>query len=121
MSGHISCKNPRRGEITTGIFWHCTRVHKMENVRLSWIPKPPPVGTAASGVGSARIVQKDRSMEALIENGEEWMEPLLDFRNELADTRIPDKKHIYRDHRRMNGKIKWMEKDDEPKDHLWAL
>ena len=40
------------------------------------------------------------------------MEPLLDFRNELAETQIPEKKHIYRDHRRMNGKIKWMEKED---------
>ncbi len=69
-------------------------------------------GNSRFGCWVCTVVQKDRSMEALIENGEEWMEPLLDFRNELADTQIPDKKHIYRDHRRMNGKIKWMEKDD---------
>jgi DNA sulfur modification protein DndC len=69
-------------------------------------------GNSRFGCWVCTVVQKDRSMEALIENGEDWMEPLLDFRNELAETQIPDKKHIYRDHRRMNGKIKWMEKDD---------
>jgi DNA sulfur modification protein DndC len=44
-------------------------------------------------------------MEALVEGGEDWMEPLLDFRNELAETQIPEKKHLYRDYRRMDGRI----------------
>jgi DNA sulfur modification protein DndC len=69
-------------------------------------------GNSRFGCWVCTVVQKDRSMEALIESGEDWMEPLLDFRNELAETQIPEKKHIYRDHRRMNGKIKWMEKED---------
>jgi len=69
-------------------------------------------GNSRFGCWVCTVVQKDRSMEALIENGEDWMEPLLDFRNELAKTQIPEDKHIYRDHRRMNGKIKWMEKDE---------
>ena len=51
-------------------------------------------------------------MTALIESGADWLKPLLDFRNELAETQIPEKKHLYRDHRRMNGKIKAMQKGD---------
>jgi DNA sulfur modification protein DndC len=51
-------------------------------------------------------------MEALIESGEDWMEPLLEFRNELAETQVPEKKHLYRDHRRMNGKIKAMKRGE---------
>jgi DNA sulfur modification protein DndC len=79
---------------------------------------PLVVDTQTSSCGNSRfgcwvctVVQKDRSMEALIENGEEWLQPLLDFRNELAETQIPEKKQEYRDYRRMNGKVKWMEKE----------
>jgi DNA sulfur modification protein DndC len=51
-------------------------------------------------------------MAALIESGEDWLEPLLEFRNELADTQIPEKKHLYREYKRMNGKVKVMERAD---------
>jgi len=70
-------------------------------------------GNSRFGCWVCTVVQKDRSMEALIENGEDWLEPLLDFRNELAGTQIPEKKHLYRDHRRMDGKVKAMKKGDE--------
>ncbi|WP_321504653.1 DNA phosphorothioation system sulfurtransferase DndC [uncultured Methanoregula sp.] len=66
----------------------------------------PPCGNSRFGCWVCTVVQKDRSMEALIESGENWMEPLLDFRNELAETQIPENKHLYRDFRRMNGKVK---------------
>jgi len=69
-------------------------------------------GNSRFGCWVCTVVQKDRSMEALIENGEDWMEPLLEFRNELAETQIPEKKHLYRDHRRMNGKIKAMKRGE---------
>jgi len=46
-------------------------------------------------------------MEALIDNGEEWLEPLLEFRNYLAETQIPEKKHLYREYKRMNGKVQY--------------
>ena len=49
-------------------------------------------------------------MEAMIDNGEEWMEPMLEFRNLLAETQDPAKKHIYRQTKRRNGRV-W-EKDD---------
>jgi DNA sulfur modification protein DndC len=72
----------------------------------------PPSGNSRFGCWVCTVVQKDHSMTALIEGGEEWLRPLLDFRNELAETQIPEKKHLYRDHRRMNGKIKAMQKGD---------
>jgi DNA sulfur modification protein DndC len=43
----------------------------------------------------------------LIDNGEEWLEPLLNYRNMLAETQDKEKKPIYRDYKRMNGKIKY--------------
>ncbi len=71
-----------------------------------------PCGNSRFGCWVCTVVQKDRSMTALIENGEDWLEPLLEFRNELADTQIPEKKHLYREYRRMNGKVKAMERQD---------
>jgi len=71
-----------------------------------------PCGNSRFGCWVCTVVQKDRSMTALIESGEDWLEPLLEFRNELAETQIPEKKQEYRDHIRMNGKVKWMEKGD---------
>lgn len=70
-------------------------------------------GNSRFGCWVCTVVQRDRSMEALIENGEDWLEPLLELRNELAETQIPEKKHLYRDYRRMNGKVKVMKKGDD--------
>jgi len=70
-------------------------------------------GNSRFGCWVCTVVQRDRSMEALIESGEDWLEPLLELRNELAETQIPEKKHLYRDYRRMNGKVKVMKKGDD--------
>lgn len=65
-----------------------------------------PCGNSRFGCWTCTVVAKDRSMEAMVESGEDWMEPLLDFRNLLAETQIPEKKHIYRDYKRLNGRVK---------------
>ena len=44
-------------------------------------------------------------MEALIENGEDWMEPLLDFRDWLATTTNPKYKRDFRDFRGRDGRV----------------
>ena len=44
-------------------------------------------------------------MESLIESGEEWMQPLLDFRNHLSHLQDPAQKAKYRDHRRRDGRV----------------
>lgn len=69
-----------------------------------------PCGNSRFGCWVCTVVDRDRSMEAMIESGEDWMEPLLELRNLLAETQIPEKKHLYRDFKRMDGKVK-MKKD----------
>ena len=51
------------------------------------------------------VVQRDRSMEAMIDNGEDWMQPMLDFRDWLVTTQEPENKHKIREHRRRTGRI----------------
>lgn len=46
----------------------------------------PSCGNSRFGCWVCTVVSKDKSMEGLIENGEEWLEPLLDIRDFLAHT-----------------------------------
>lgn len=65
----------------------------------------PSCGNSRFGCWTCTVVSKDRSMEGLIDNGEEWMLPLLEFRDFLAETQDPERKADIREHRRRNGKI----------------
>jgi len=47
----------------------------------------PSCGNSRFGCWVCTVVKKDKSMEALILNGEEWMEPLVEIRDLLADHR----------------------------------
>lgn len=47
----------------------------------------PSCGNSRFGCWVCTVVERDKSMEAFIENGEEWMEPLLEFRGWLAEIR----------------------------------
>lgn len=74
----------------------------------------PSCGNSRFGCWTCTVVERDRSMEALIESGEAWMEPLLELRDWLAATRDPESKHEYREVRRRNGRIQqWGENDDK--------
>ena len=44
-------------------------------------------------------------MESLVDQGETWMKPLLEFRNLLAETTQPNRKREFRNHRRRTGKV----------------
>jgi DNA sulfur modification protein DndC len=63
----------------------------------------PSCGTSRFGCWVCTVVEKDRSMEAMIKNDEEkvWMTPLLELRNELDKPDDRDR----RDFRRMNGRV----------------
>ncbi len=63
----------------------------------------PSCGSSRFGCWVCTVVDKDRSMEAMIKNDEEkvWMTPLLNLRNELDE---PDDRYR-RDFRRMNGQV----------------
>ncbi len=59
-------------------------------------------------------------MEALIDSGEEWMEPLLNFREWLALTTDPEHKHEFRDIRGRDGRVVFT-KDGTPAARTYKL
>ncbi|KDA04230.1 DNA phosphorothioation system sulfurtransferase DndC [Hyphomonas oceanitis] len=62
-------------------------------------------GNSRFGCWVCTVVTKDKAMEAMIDNGETWLEPLLDLRDELAATQDPEQKSKYRDYRRRDGRV----------------
>ena len=62
-------------------------------------------GNSRFGCWVCTVVTKDKAMEAMIDNGEEWLEPLLNLRDELAATQDPAKKSRVRDFRRRDGRV----------------
>jgi DNA sulfur modification protein DndC len=44
-------------------------------------------GQSRFGCWTCTVVKKDKSMTALVENGQHWMQPLLDYRNRLVENR----------------------------------
>lgn len=63
----------------------------------------PSCGNSRFGCWTCTVVNKDKSMDGLIENGEEWMQPLADIRNFLIETR--DNPEKYRQRERRDGSI----------------
>ena len=70
----------------------------------------PSCGNSRFGCWVCTVVQADNSMEASIDNGEEWMLPLLNFRNELANHK--NIKSEVRQFRGRNGTV-FTKKDGE--------
>lgn len=60
----------------------------------------PSCGNSRFGCWVCTVVKKDKSMEGLIENGEDWMEPLLEVRDLLVESRD---KEGWRENRRRNN------------------
>lgn len=59
-------------------------------------------GQSRFGCWTCTVVKEDKSMTALINNGETWMQPLLDYRNELVNDRnISENRSPFR----RNGKL----------------
>ena len=67
----------------------------------------PSCGDSRFGCWVCTLVDKDKSMQAMIQNDEEkeWMLPLLKLRNELDPPKTPDADRSLRDFRRMNGTV----------------
>ncbi len=65
----------------------------------------PSCGSSRFGCWVCTVVTKDKAMEAMIDNGEEWLEPLLKVRDFLAETQDPKRKVEVRDHVRRNGQV----------------
>lgn len=62
-------------------------------------------GNSRFGCWVCTVVEHDRSMESMIDNGEEWMEPMLELRQMLKETQDPEKKNKYRELKHRNGRI----------------
>ena len=73
----------------------------------------PSCGDSRFGCWVCTMVNKDKSMEAMIQNDEEkeWLQPLLDIRNELD---VHQDRHR-RDFRRLRGKVQLFEREHKGK------
>lgn len=66
----------------------------------------PPCGNSRFGCWVCTVVAWDSSMEAMIDSGEEWMIPLLDFRDWLASTQDTSVKPMQREYKGRNGRVR---------------
>ena len=66
----------------------------------------PSCGNSRFGCWTCTVVNKDASMEAMVENGEEWLEPFLDFRNHLASLQDSALWPSIRKYKRRDGRVK---------------
>ena len=73
----------------------------------------PSCGNSRFGCWVCTVVDKDRSMEAMIKNDDEkiWMTPLLELRNELGDFA---QDRTRRDYRRMDGRVQLFHDSNVP-------
>src|ERR1039457_1185712 len=65
----------------------------------------PSCGNSRFGCWVCTVVTRDTSMESMIDNGEDWMAPLLEFRNMLASTQDVNVKSQVRSLKRRNGQV----------------
>ena len=75
----------------------------------------PSCGDSRFGCWVCTVVDKDRSMEAMIKNDDEkiWMTSLLELRNDLGDFK---KERSRRDYRRMHGRVQLFGNDPNKQD-----
>jgi len=65
----------------------------------------PPCGNSRFGCWTCTVVRTEKSITSLIESGEKWMLPLLEFRNFLVSTQDPEVKADYREYKRRQGMV----------------
>jgi DNA sulfur modification protein DndC len=88
---------------------------------------PLVIDTSTASCGNSRfgcwvctVASRDSSMESLIDNGEEWMEPLLAFREWLYETTNPERKREFRDIKGRDGRVV-LKKDGTPAARTYKL
>lgn len=58
------------------------------------------------GCMTCTVINRNRSLEAMIDNGDDYLQPILDLRDFLAETTIPENKLKYRSTVGRDGKTK---------------
>ena len=71
----------------------------------------PSCGNSRFGCWVCTVVNEDTSLKNTIANGEDWMEPLLELREELKETQDPVKRKQVRSLKRRIGKMKLISDD----------
>jgi DNA sulfur modification protein DndC len=66
----------------------------------------PSCGNSRFGCWTCTVVNRDASMEAMVENGEEWLEPFLEFRNHLSSLQDSALWPSIRKYKRRDGRVK---------------
>ena len=106
----MQCENPW-GKNNKDLFDMYRGATKDNECPLVVDTSTPSCGDSRFGCWVCTLVNKDRSMEAMIQNDEdkEWLQPLLDIRDEL-DVH-PDRHR--RDFRRLRGKVQLFERENK--------
>lgn len=65
----------------------------------------PSCGSSRFGCWVCTVASRDSSMEAMVDSGEEWLEPLLEFRDWLMTTTDPARKREFRDIQGRDGRL----------------
>jgi DNA sulfur modification protein DndC len=75
--------------------------------------KTPSCGNSRFGCWTCTVVSEDKAMQNMIDEGEDWMEPLLEFRDFLKETQDPEKKSKYRQVKgRQHGNVRIKDNGD---------
>lgn len=80
----------------------------------------PSCGNSRFGCWVCTVATRDTSMEAMIDSGEEWLEPLLEFRDWLMVTIDPARKREFRDIKGRDGRVV-IKKDGTPAVRTYKL
>jgi DNA sulfur modification protein DndC len=65
----------------------------------------PSCGNSRFGCWVCTVVTRDKSMEAMVDSGQTWMESLLAIRDELADTQRSARRSEVRSARKLDGRV----------------
>lgn len=72
----------------------------------------PSCGNSRFGCWTCTVVNEDKALHSLVRSGESWMQPLLDFRNELYESTKPENKTKYRNYKRRTGRVEYITTKD---------
>lgn len=64
-------------------------------------------GNSRFGCWTCTVVSRDKTMENLVEGDEKWMKPMLDLRDELYKTTLPENKSQFRELVGRNGFLRY--------------
>lgn len=76
--------------------------------------KTPSCGNSRFGCWTCTVVTEDKAMQNMIDEGDDWMEPLLEFRDLLKMTQDPEKKPQFREIKgRQHGNVQMKTNDSD--------